>query len=163
VIVETDPSSFSDPPPLHGEQPHEIPRAGESPRRRSRRRASRDDPSGRERTGRVWKTAATVVPPVATIGAALALIGWMFPALALVRSVQLLSWATIAALGVSLVLMLAGVGRGSRRVRRREFWIALAAALLVTGMLVVVQRRAQVWQTRTGSAAEQVPVEPGEQ
>ena len=105
------------------------------------------------------------IPAVATLGAALAIIGWLQPPLIQVNSIKLLAMLVVGILAVSLVLMFYDVRRTSRRLRRKEVWLATAAAVLAIAGILLTEWRAQRIEQSSGEPSEQsapsVPPPPG--
>ena len=90
----------------------------------------------------LWQIGAAAAPPVAVLGLALAVFGFLQPAIAVIPLLRSTAYLIVFLCVVSLVLILFDVRPGSTRLRRGKVWLAIALAVVAIPSLLYVERRA---------------------
>src|SRR5438477_9404145 len=93
----------------------------------------------------VWPIGTALVLPIGTVGLALIVAGWVAPGAVARGFVRIFSYAVVVLLIVGLMLILVGLKRGSRRLRRPTVWISIVLSIVVSiGMLFTQHRAAEM-------------------
>ena len=90
----------------------------------------------------MWQIGVAAAPPAATIGIAIAIVGFLQPPLEIVPLVRGFAYLLIAVCVGSVGVILYGVRPGSTRLRLKKVWFALGLALVTIPALVYVDLRA---------------------
>ena len=80
--------------------------------------------------------------PIGTVGLALIVAGWVAPGAVARGFVRIFSYAVVVLLLVGLMLILVGLKRGSRRLRRPTVWISIVLSIVVSIGILLTQHRA---------------------
>ena len=91
----------------------------------------------------MWQIGVATAPPAATIGIAVAILGFLQPPLEVVPLVRGLAYLLVAVCVGSLGVILYGARPGSTRLRLKKVWLAIALALITIPALVYVDLRAR--------------------
>jgi hypothetical protein len=116
--------------------PGASPQFNRAPSRGSRRHRKPGDRA-------LWQIGVAAAPPIATIGLALAVFGFLQPAIAVVPLLRSASYLVILLCAASLGLILFNVRPGSTRLRMAKVWVAMVLALLTIPALLIVDHRAR--------------------
>jgi apolipoprotein N-acyltransferase len=83
----------------------------------------------------VWQFGAGIIPPAALIGVTLAAFCWIKPEFSSAPMVRmaLLGFAGLIAVGLGTIFY--GMRPGSKRLERKEVWIAIVAGFLTLGFI----------------------------
>jgi ABC-type Fe3+-siderophore transport system permease subunit len=109
------------------------------PRRKRRRNRHSDGKAEHS----LWQLGAGIIPPLALIGITLAIFGWVRPDIirAPIIKVATLGIAALVAAGLGTILF--GLRPDSRRLQRRDVWIAL-----ISGVLTLIAIGAAMFKDR---------------